>query len=167
MRVCAIDVPLPADAPETVPVVLTVQLNVAPEGDEVKAIAVVAPPQIVTGLGLAVATGKGLTVTGTLTAVPGQPDNVGVTVYVATPLPVNVCAIDVPLPAVAPETVPVVLTVHAKVEPVGTELKAIEVVAPLQIETGFGVAVATGKGLTVTGTVIAEPGQEPKVGVTV
>ncbi len=51
-------------------------------------------------------------------------------------------------------------------EPDGTEVNAIEVVVPLQIETGFGVAVATGAGLTVTGTVMAEPGQPLNTGIT-
>ncbi len=158
---------MPDVAPETVPVVLTVQANVEPVGTEVNAMAVVAPLQIETGLGVAVATGVGLTVTGTVIAGPGQPPNDGIMLYVAVPLPIKVCAIVVPLPANAPETVPVVLTVQANVEPVGTDVNAIAVVAPLQIETGFGVAVATGKGFTVTGTVIGVPGQPANVGVTV
>ncbi len=61
---------------------------------------------------------------------------------------------------------PVVLTVQTKEEPVGTEVNAIDVVAPLQIETGFGVAIAAGVGLTVTGTFTGVPGQPFNVGIT-
>ena len=84
------------------------------------------------------------------------------------PFPVNVCAIEVPELAEVPFTVPVaVAAVHAKLAPVGVEVKAMEVAVPLQIVADDGVAVAVGFGFTVTATVIGEPAQLFKVGVTV
>jgi hypothetical protein len=57
---------------------------------------------------VAVTTGVGLTVIVTVTGVPEHPEAVGVMVYTAVPaddpVAVNVCAIDVPEPADAPET---------------------------------------------------------------
>lgn len=72
----------------------------------------------------------------------------------------------VPLPAAAPVT-PLCATVHAKVDPAGTEVSAMPVCVPEQIVCVAGVAVATGVGSTVIVTVIGVPGHEPRVGVIV
>ena len=64
-------------------------------------------------------------------------------------MPVRVWLIEVPEPAEAPLTVPlVVTTVHEKVAPVGADVKAIFGEVPLQIVAEAGVAVATGKAVT-------------------
>ena len=84
------------------------------------------------------------------------------------PLPLNVCAIEVPELADVPLTVPFAVTaVHAKLAPVGVEVKATFVAEPLQIVAEVGVAVAVGFGFTVTATVIGEPTQLFNVGVIV
>ena len=84
------------------------------------------------------------------------------------PLPLNVCAIEVPELADVPLTVPLaVAAVHAKLAPVGVEVNAMFVAEPLQIVAEAGVAVAVGFGFTVTATVIGEPVQLFNVGVTV
>ena len=84
------------------------------------------------------------------------------------PLPVNVCAIEVPELVEVPFTVPLAVTaVHANVAPVGVDVKAMFVPVPLQIVAEAGVAVAVGFGFTVTATVIGEPVQLFNVGVTV
>ena len=81
LKVCAIDVPEPADEPVTVPLaVAAVHANVAPVGVEVNAILVAEPLQVDAEVGVAVAAGFGFTVTATVTGVPGQLFNVGVTV---------------------------------------------------------------------------------------
>jgi hypothetical protein len=61
----------------------TVHVNVLPGRSLVNVIAVVPPEQIVAEVGVAVATGKGLTVMITVIGVPGQPLALGVIVYVA------------------------------------------------------------------------------------
>ena len=62
VKIWEIVFPLPADAPE-ISVWVAVQLNVAPTGELDKTILVVAPEQIVLGVGVAVTTGIGLIVT--------------------------------------------------------------------------------------------------------
>ena len=78
----------------------------------------------------------------------------------------KVCAMEVPDPAVAPD-VPDSVTVHAKVAPAGTEVRAIPVAVPEQIVCAAGVAVATGVGFTVIGMASGKPTQSPIFGVTV
>ena len=113
---------------------------------------------------MATTLGNGFTVMITLIGVPLHPPADGVMVYVAVPLTlpvvVNVWAMLVPKPAVAPLT-PACDTVQLYVG-LATPLlvlKAIEVVAPLQIVWEAGVATTSGKGLTVTTTVIGVPAQ--------
>jgi hypothetical protein len=93
------------------------------------------------------------TVTVTLIGDPGQPaGEVGVIVYTAVPndvpVAVNVCAIEDPLPLLAPVT-PDCTTVHAYVVPATLLVNAIELAEPVQIVCEDGVAVTTGVGLTV------------------
>ena len=88
------------------------------------------------------------------------------TVPALVPVAVNVCAMLVPFPAVAPDT-PLCETVHANVVPPTLLARAIDVAAPEQIVCDDGVAVATGVGLTVTSMVNAEPLHPFAVGVTV
>ena len=72
--------------------------------------------------------------------------SVGVTIYVTLPLPVSVCAMVEPEPAACPLTVPVTVPiVQAKLAPAGVLLRAMFVIAPLQIAAGV-------TGLTVRGT---------------
>lgn len=162
-------VPLPAVAP-VAPVSATVHANVAPAGTDVSAMPVCAPEQIVWLDGVAVTTGVGLTVTVAVTGDPIQLPRVGVMVYVAVPAAVpgavSVCAMLVPFPADAPVT-PVCVTVHANVDPVGTDVSAMFGAVPEQIVCVAGVAVATGVGSTVMVTVIGAPEQFPSVGVIV
>lgn len=105
LNVCTILEPEPAVAPET-PVCVTVQANVVPVTFPDKEMDVEPPEQNDCEAGVAVATGRGFTVMVTETGVPEQPPTVGVMVYTTVPAvaPVadNVCAMDVPEPAVAP-----------------------------------------------------------------
>jgi len=81
---------------------------------------------------------------------------------------VSVCAIEVPELAEAPVTVPLAVeAVHVKLAPVGVDVNAMFVAPPVQTFADDGVAVAVGFGFTVTATVIGEPAQLFKVGVTV
>ena len=61
-----------------------------------------------------------------------------------------------PLPADAPEA-PVWVTVHEKVVPETLLVKAMEVVAPEQMEGAAGVAVTFGMGFTVITTLTGVP----------
>ncbi len=74
----------------------------------------------------------------------------------------------VPKPAVAPLT-PVWVTVQLYVAPATPllVLNAMPVVAPLQIVWDAGVATTSGKGFTVTITVIGKPSQPAAFGVIV
>jgi hypothetical protein len=83
------------------------------------------------------------------------------------PVAVNVCAIVLPLDAVAPLAPVCEVTVHANVVPVTLLVNAILVAVPEHIVCVDGVAVAVGFGLTVIVTVIGVPGQPLAVGVTV
>ena len=78
-----------------------VQAKVEPAGDDVNAIAVASPEQMVE-VAAVVTVGFGLTVTVMVSAVPGQPVNVGVTIYCTVPAVVpglvRFCAIVEPLP---------------------------------------------------------------------
>jgi hypothetical protein len=81
VNVCVIEFPDPAAAPVSVPaLVLAVHVNVVPARSLVNTIPVVVPEHIVPEAGVAVATGKGLTVITTVTGVPGHPFAVGVIV---------------------------------------------------------------------------------------
>jgi hypothetical protein len=64
--------PLPPDAP-VVPNSATVHAKLAPKGDELKVILVEVPEQIASEMGLAIATGNGLTV---ITTSIGKPTHV-------------------------------------------------------------------------------------------
>jgi hypothetical protein len=172
---CAIVAPLDADAPVMPPVIAPmVQLNVAPVTLLAKAIFVVAPLHIVSGLAV-VTFGVGLTVTIKLVGLPGQELAVGVTIYITVPAVVpafvSACAIVAPLDAVAPVIPPVIAPmVQLKVAPVTLLAKAIFVVAPLQIVNGLAV-VTSGVGLTVIVKVFDGPtqlaGAFASVGVTI
>jgi hypothetical protein len=113
----------------------------------------------------------GLTVTTTSIGVPEQAFAVGVIVYVAVPVDapvvVRVWAIELPLPAEAPDT-PDWDTVHANVVPVTELVKEILVCLPEQNSSLAGFGITSGVGFTVTLTVWAMPAQLPvvEVGVT-
>ena len=67
-------------------VCVPVHSNVAPAGKLVNIIFVVSPEQIVAGVGVAIATGAGLTVIDMSFESPRHPSAVGVIVYVAEPI---------------------------------------------------------------------------------
>jgi hypothetical protein len=167
-----IEFPAPFDAPVTLPVGSTanVQLNVVPVTLLVSTTPVVEPEQIVCDAGAAFTEGAGLTLITTDLIVPEHPFAVGVIEYVTVPttdpVVVRTWAILVPVPADAPET-PDWTTVHAKEVPVTVLVKAMEGDVPEQIVCDTGVAVATGRGLTVITTSSETPAQLSAVGVTV
>ena len=101
-----------------------------------------------------------------LTGALGQPLSVPVTMYVTVPLPVKVCAIVLPEPAVWPVTLPVTVPmVQLNVAPDGVLVSAMFVIPPLQIaggETGF----TTGFGFTVCTMLTGALGQPLSVAVT-
>ena len=72
LNVCAMEEPLPSDAPETL-VWTTVHVNEVPATLPDNEIAEALPEQIVCDAGVAVTTGFGLTETITLTGTPTQP----------------------------------------------------------------------------------------------
>ncbi len=76
---CAILEPVPADEPVAKDS-LAVHPKVDPTGDELNAMPVTSPEQIVCDGGVAIAVGIGLTVISTSTGKPTQPVNVGVMV---------------------------------------------------------------------------------------
>jgi hypothetical protein len=81
---------------------------------------------------------------------------------------IRVCAIVDPDPFEKPLAVPLVrAAVHVKVAVPVLLVRAMLVVAPLQIASAGGVAVAVTAGYTVTTTVIGVPGQLLSVGVMV
>jgi hypothetical protein len=146
--------PPPANAP-TIPPVFVPSVHVKLAGVlEVNAIFVFVPLQILFTAEF-VTTGRGLTVTTTLVAVPTHPSGfeVGVTRYSTVPAVVllklvSTWLIVAPDPAVAPDTLPVTEpTVHVKVLAT-LAVKARLVLSPLQIL--IGVLVTAGFGLTVT-----------------
>lgn len=168
-NVCAMEEPLPAEAPDA-PLCVTVQENVVPATLLLNVTDVAVPEQIVWVAGVAVTTGIGFTVMVTVTGVPVHPLADGVIEYTAVPavvpVAVSVCAIDVPLPADAPDT-PVCVTVQEKVVPVVKLDKEMPVVPPEQIVCDEGVAVANGIGFTVMVTVTGVPEQPFANGVMV
>ena len=117
--------------------------------------------QIVSKVGVALATGVGFTVITTVNGVPGQPFADGVTVYVTVwfviAVDVNACAIVEPLPALAPVIEPGATTVHVNVVPLTVLLNAILVGVALQITSELGVAVPVGIGFTVLCTLYTSP----------
>lgn len=162
--------PLEEEAPVT-PVCTTVQENVVPVTELVSAIDVALPEQMVADDGVAVTAGFGFTVTVTETGVPVQPPAEGVMVYTTVPavvpVAVSVCAMLVPLPAVAP-VAPVWVTVQLNVVLPIELVSAMEVALPEQMDCEEGVAVATGTGLTViVCDCVALQVPEPTVYVTV
>lgn len=169
VRVCAIRVPVLAEAPVTL-VCVTVQLKVVPVTLLVKAMDVMLFEQMLCEEGVAVAEGAGFTLTVTTIGVPAQPAAVGVTVYTAVPtlvpVTVSVCVMLDPDPAEAP-LAPVCVTVQAKVVPPVLLVSEIEVALPEQTFCDEGVAVTVGAGLTVTVAVVAMPGQPAADGVMV
>lgn len=116
--------------------------------------------------------GRGFTITVAVIGAPLQPFAVGVIVKVTVTGNV-VVLVSVPLIfpvplAVMPVAVAVLSLVHANVVPVVVLASTIVVMAlPEHTVCEEGVAVATGVGLTVTGTVTAEPVQPFAVGVIV
>jgi hypothetical protein len=122
---------------------------------------VVAPLQIDCDDGVADPTGRGLTVTSTVKAVPAHPFAVGVTVYLTipavVPVLVSVCDIDVPEPPLNPVTAAPdnCAAVHVKLVPATVEFKAMFVDDALQMVCAL--ADPTGWGLTVTTTVSGVP----------
>ena len=72
-----------------------------------------------------------------------------------------------PPAVVSPVTLPFAGVDHANEVPATLLVKDTPVAFPEQIVCGFGVAVTTGIGLTVTGTEIGNPTQPLAVGVTV
>ena len=151
MSVWEIVPPLPADDPNT-PEELTVQVNVVPETVLNKFILAAPPEQSCKDVGDAVPTGVGFTVTVTVYEAPEHPPAVGMMVYVAVPAvdPVadSVCAIELPLPFIAPDT-PAWVTVQVNVVGVMVLARVIELDVPEQIVCAVTEAEPTGKGLTV------------------
>jgi hypothetical protein len=76
---------------------------------------------------------------------------------------------DAPLCAVvlSPVTLPLAVVLQVKVVPVTLLVRLTPTDAPEQIVCGFGVAVITGVGFTVTGKTKGVPAQPAAVGVTV
>jgi hypothetical protein len=154
-KVWAIVAPLPALAPVMPPVIVPiVQVNVL-GAVAVKEIFVAVPLQI-DAVFAVVTAGVGLTVTVIVCAGPWQAPavDVGTTTYSTVPAAlllglVNVCAIVLPEPAVAPVILPATVPiVHANVLGV-LAVKAILVAMPLQI-AAVGAVVTSGVGWTVT-----------------
>ena len=82
------------------------------------------------------------------------------------PVAVSVCAMPVPVPALAPDT-PDCTTVHPYVVPATLLLSDTDDAVPEQIVSDAGVVVTTGVGFTVTTTVIGVPEHPLAVGVIV
>jgi hypothetical protein len=82
---------------------------------------------------------------------------------------VNTSVIDAPVPpaVVSPVTLPLAGVDQEYVVPATLLVNETPVALPEQIVCGFGVAVTTGIGFTVTGTMIGVPTQVAAVGVTV
>ena len=154
-------------------------MNVVPVTLLVNAIDGAVPEQIVCEDGVAVATGTGLTVISTVIVEPLHPLALGVTVYLTTPavvpVLVNVCDIEDPQaegqllkPVIVPPVGGVrIAAVQVNVVPVTLLDKAMDDEEPEQIVREGGVAVATGRGLTVTVTDALPRGQLPIDEVTV
>ncbi len=114
----------------------------------------------------------GFTVTVTSTTGPAHPLNDGVilntTVPGTLPVAVRVCAIVLPLDAVAPVTPITVPKTQLNVVPVTGLLNTIDVALPVHIVCDGGVAVTVGVGFTVIVNVFAVPGHvgfpEPPLG---
>jgi len=151
VSVCAMLLPDPSEAPAT-PLCATVHAKVVPKTFDVNVMPVAVLLHIVCDEGVAVTSGIGFTVITTSVDVPEQPLAVGVIEYVAVPAVVpefvSACAMLLPEPSVAPVT-SLCATVHAKVVPVTSDVKAMSVVAPLHIVCNDGVAVISGSGFTV------------------
>ena len=79
---------------------------------------------------------------------------------------IKICEIEEPLPEDAPLT-PLSMTDQVNVVPATSELRAMEVLSPLQIVWLEGVAMALGIGFTVTITVMGDPMQPFSEGVMV
>lgn len=138
--------------PPVTPVSTTVQLKLVPATVLLRLTDKATPAHIVGLDGLALSEGIGSTATATVIELPVQPLADGVMVYTAVPcafpVVVNVSAIVLPLLFVAPAT-PFCTTVQLNCVP-GTKLvSAIDVVAPEQIVSDDGVAIAKGIGFTV------------------
>jgi hypothetical protein len=169
VRVWAMGVPVPEDAPDTSDST-TVQLYVVPGTVLVKAIEGAAPEQIVFDDGVAVTAGIGLTVMTTVFTVPLHPladeEILYVAVPVADPVVVRIWAIVSPLPAKAPET-PDWTTVHENVVPATLLVSAMDGAVAEHMVWAAGVAVTTGVGLTVITALTGIPMQLLAVGVIV
>jgi uncharacterized protein (DUF433 family) len=158
MSVCEIVLPLPAAAPVIPPVTVPmVHANVL-GAVAVKGILVAVLLQIATVAGTPAIAGVGLTVTvivyGALAAQLPTVE-VGVTRYWTVPAVVllglpSVCAMVLPLPALAPVMLPVIVPmVHANVLG-AVAVNGILVAVLLQMAAVAGTPVITGRGFTVT-----------------
>ena len=110
VKSCEIVLPLPLAEPVMLPTGETtrVQLYEVPPTLLLKTTDVDVPEHMVCGDGVAIATGKGFTVTIAFTGVPVQPPALAETLYVAVPgfeaVAESTCAIAAPDDAEAPET---------------------------------------------------------------
>jgi len=152
VSVWAMLLPKLSEAPAT-PLCATVHVKVVPVTFDVNVMPVALPLHIACDDGVAVTFGVGFTVITTSVDVPEQVFAVGVIVYVAVPADVpelvSVWVMLLPEPSEVPAT-PLCATVHAKVVPVISDVKAMSVVAPLHIVCDDGVAVISGSGFTVS-----------------
>ena len=131
---------------------------------------ILAPEQIVWLIGVAVASGVGLTNTVAVIGAPVQPLALGVMVNV-TSTDANVVLVNVPLMSPLPlEAIPVIVEVASRVQekvvPLTLPLNDIGVMlAPEQIVWLVGVDTASGVGFTSTVAVIGVPMQPLALGV--
>jgi hypothetical protein len=176
-KTCAIVEPEPFDAPVMPPVIVPIVQAKVLGAVAVNGILVAVLLQIESVAGTPVTTGVGFTVTVMIYgALAGHvpPVEVGVTRYSTVPAVallglLNVCAIVLPLPALAPVMLPVIVPIVQANVLGAVAVKGIFVAVLLQIATVDGTPVTTGVGLTVTVIVYgALAGQLPpvEVGVT-
>ena len=174
VRVWAMVLPLPAEAPVMLPAgaIEMVHANVVPGVELVRAILVIPAEHIVCDAGVAMAFGVGFTRTVAVIGVPVHPFAVGVIVNVTvTGKKVVLVSVPVitPLPLAAmPVTVAVLSLVQLNIVPVTLPVKTIgRIGLAEQMVCDAGVAVASGVGFTRTVAVTGNPGHPLAVGVIV